>query len=411
MNTHQNYTLYAISVLLILSILLISCSDDTVTSNLNQGSELSVETMDTEEFQLQISGELYQALTAPDATEGAGFGTSIAVDKHTAVIGAPFHINENNVQTGAAYVFSKQRNQWQYETKLSPDIEEFTTFGMEVAIDKNVIAVTSGNSVYVFERSGNSWNLVSKLEPEDDDPRDQYGAGLAVNGNFIAVGDPDFRDYGSVHIYERKAYGWQLAERIFASNGSVADGFGTDVSLSVNTLLTSSSLINAGYIFNRRGNNWNESDILVPNDPAPLRFGASVSLSGNAAVIGRPLDNDVAVSAGAAYIFERSRNSWIQVKKLTDSAGNEEDRLGHAVAIDKRLIAVGAPGIGDVPGKAYFAKKQGNNWSDLLSLESNVIQPGDQFGFSVAVSMKTVLVGAPGDDQVATNAGKVYVYE
>jgi hypothetical protein len=265
--------IYTISVLLILSILMISCSDETVTSNLYQDSGLSVDAMDAEEFQLQISGELYQVLTAPDATEGAGFGRSTAVDKHTAVIGAPFHTNENNVQTGAAYVFSKQKSQWQYEATLSPDVEEFGTFGMEVAIDKSVIAVTSGNSVYVFERKGNSWILVSKPEPEEeDDPRDQYGASLDVNGKYIAVGDPDFRDFGSVHIYERKANGWQFSERIFASNGSVADAFGTDVSLSGNSLLTSSSLINAGYIFDRRGENWNESYILVPDDPAPLRF-------------------------------------------------------------------------------------------------------------------------------------------
>jgi hypothetical protein len=404
--------IYTISVLLILSILMISCSDETVTSNLYQDSGLSVDAMDAEEFQLQISGELYQVLTAPDAAEGAGFGRSTAVDKHTAVIGAPFHINENNVQTGAAYVFSKQKSQWQHEATLSPDVEEFGTFGMEVAIDKSVIAVTSGNSVYVFERKGNSWILVSKLEPEEeDDPRDQYGASLDVNGKYIAVGDPDFRDFGSVHIYERKANGWQFSERIFASNGSVADAFGTDVSLSGNSLLTSSSLINAGYIFDRRGENWNESYILVPDDPAPLRFGASVSVSGNTAVIGRPLDNDIAVSAGAAYIFEKSQNSWNQVKKLTDPAGNEEDRLGQTVAIDTRLIAVGSPGAGAETGKAFFVKKQGNNWSDLMSLESNVVQPGDQFGFSVAVSMKTVLVGAPGDGQEASNAGKVYVYE
>lgn len=411
MKSHQIHTIYVISVLLCLSFLIVSCSDDTVTSNLHQDSEQSVESIDTEEFQLQISGEPVQVLTAPDAAEGAEFGSSIAVDKNTAVIGAPFYTNENNVRTGAAYVFSKQKNQWQYEATLLPDTEGFGTFGMEVAIDKRVIAIASGNTVYVFEQKGNSWNQVTKLEPEEYDPRDQFGASLDVNNKYIAVGDPDFRDFGSVHIYERKAKSWQFSERIFASNSSIADAFGTDVSLSGNTLLSSSSLINAGYIFNRKGNDWNESEILVPDDPAPLGFGTSVSVSGSTAVIGRPFDNDITISAGAAYIFEKSQNSWNQVQKLTDPAGNEDDQLGQTVDIDEKLIAVGAPGISDEQGKAFIAKKQGNNWSDLMPLESNGVQPGDQFGFSVAVSNKTVLAGAPGDDQEANNAGKVYVYE
>lgn len=316
------------------------------------------------------------------------------------MIGAPFHTNENDVQTGAVYIYTKNKSQWQYETTLFPDVEQTGIFGRRVAVSNGVIAIAAGNTVHVFEQKGSSWGLVSKLEPEDDDPRDQFGASLAVEGKYIAVGDPDFRDFGSVAIYKSQGKDWQFEERLFAFNSSVADGFGRDVSLSGNTLLGSSSLLNAGYVFERKGKSWDDSEILEPNDPLPAGFGFSVSLSGKTAVIGRPL-----TGSGAAYIFEKSQNSWTQAKKLMDPAGNDEDRLGQSVAIDNKLIAVGAPGLLTAPGKAYYAEKQGKNWSDLMPLEANGVQAGDQFGISMAYS------GARGDDGAANNAGKVYVSE
>lgn len=400
------YKWYNLSLVILLFVLFTSCSDDPVRSNMDSEPTGSVGEIAGERFHLQNSGELIQELTAPDATEGARFGASIAVDNKIAVIGAPSQQNDTGVRTGAAYIFSKDNNRWVYMATLWPDGEDFGTFGGQVAVSGNVIAVMDINTLYVFERKGTGWNLVSKLEPEGDDPRDQFGASLTIDKKYIAVGDPDFRDYGSVHLYERTATGWQFAKQIYASDRTVADGFGRDVSLSGNTLLSSSSLVNAGYVFDRRGNNWNESAILEPDDPLFAGFGTSVSLSGKTAVIGRPI-----ADGGAAYIFEKSRNSWIQIKKLTDPAGHDEDRLGQSVAIDNRLIAVGAPDLSTAPGKVYYAVKQGKQWSDLVLLEPDGLQAGDQLGSSVAVSMSTVMAGAPGDDDEASDAGKVYVFE
>ncbi|MEX2347061.1 MAG: FG-GAP repeat protein [Balneolaceae bacterium] len=367
--------------------------------------------IEADDGHINFSGDLNQILVAPDTGESDRFSSSIAVEKNVAVVGAPGVKNHDDFPAGAAYIFRKHGDLWQYEDTLVPDDDEnFGSFGIEVAISKNVIAVSdfSANLVYVFEEKNNSWSLAATIEPKDEDPRDNFGSSLAIDGKFLAVGDPDFREAGTVYLYEP----WELSDVVSASNRSIADSFGSSVSLSGPTLLTSSVRLNSAYIFERKGKIWQETEILLPDDHAPTTFGASVSLSGKTAVIGNPQDNEIATSAGAAYIFEKNQNSWTQIRKLTDPEGEEADHFGQSVAIDKGLIVIGAPGLDseEANSSAYFVEKQGNEWCDLLALESDDVLPGDRFGYSVDVSEKTILAGAPGDDQHGDDSGKVYVY-
>ncbi|MEX1267815.1 MAG: hypothetical protein WEA56_02345 [Balneolaceae bacterium] len=373
--------------------------------------------IEADDGHINFSGDLNQILVAPDTGESDRFSSSIAVEKNVDVVGAPGVKNHDDFPAGAAYIFRKHGDLWQYEDTLVPDDDEnFGSFGIEVAISKNVIAVSdfSANLVYVFEEKNNSWSLAATIEPEDEDPRDNFGSSLAVDGRFLAIGDPDFRDVGTVHIYERKSKSWELSDVVSASDGSIADSFGSDVSLSGQTLLASSDLPSKAYIFERRGRNWHETAILRPDDLVANGFGTSVSLSGRTAVIGNPLDNEIAPNAGAAYIFEKKQNSWNQIRKITNPDGKEDDRFGESVAIDRRLIAIGVPAPPTLTSNlptSFYVKKLGNNWGDITELTTNEVDHGDLFGQSVAVSGKFILIGTPGDDEEGTDAGKVYVFE
>ena len=118
----------------------------------------------------------------------------------------------------------------------------------------------------------------------------------------------------------------------------------------------------AAYIFKNDSGVWSEEAILkASNADAGDGFGFSVDLDGDRAVVGAiseqsgaagvngdQLDNSE-VQAGAAYVFERSEESWSQVAylKASDSEGQFEldeagDGFGWDVAIEGETILVGA---------------------------------------------------------------------
>jgi hypothetical protein len=82
-------------------------------------------------------------------------------------------------------------------------------------------------------------------------------------------------------------------------------------------------------------------------------FGDSVAVSGDTVVVGAPFessnatgvngaDNDLANHAGAAYVFVRSGSSWIQQAYLKASNAGAEDDFGWSVAVSGDTVVVGA---------------------------------------------------------------------
>jgi len=107
-----------------------------------------------------------------------------------------------------------------------------------------------------------------------------------------------------------------------------------------------------------------------------------------------------------------------QQAKLTASDGAGGDNLGHAVAIDGDIIAVGAPESNiegkDNQGAVYVYKKSGSTWmnmTQIAKLTASNGKSGDNFGSCVAISKNVIAVGAPHHDTEGHNdQGAVYVY-
>jgi len=114
-------------------------------------------------------------LTASDATAGDGFGRSIAVDGDSAVVGAPFDASN----AGSAYVFVRTDGAWSQtgETLASSDAAAGDAFGTAVAIDGDTVVVgarladVGGNAdagaAYVFVRIAGAWTQQAKLVSSD----------------------------------------------------------------------------------------------------------------------------------------------------------------------------------------------------------------------------------------------------
>jgi hypothetical protein len=158
----------------------------------------------------------------------------------------------------------------------------------------------------------------------------------------------------------------------------------------------------AAYVFNRSGNTWNESQKLTADDGALFdNFGAAVGLDRDTIVIGA---NGATVNGnpaqGAAYVFTRSNGSWTQVQKLTADDGAAYDNYGLSVAINGSTILVGSP-VANVnshagQGAVYVYLQSNGTWSFEQKLTSNDGASQDGFGESVAIQQGVALIGAYG---------------
>jgi hypothetical protein len=173
----------------------------------------------------------------------------------------------------------------------------------------------------------------------------------------------------------------------------------------------------------------NASDSLVSTE-----FGIATDISGNFAIAGadceikdeggsNPMDE-----AGAAYIFERDDNgNWNQVKRLVASDRDTSDRFGNSVSISGNFAMVGAPYEDEDAldentvhnaGSVYIFKRNGyGNWNEIKKIVPSDRAAGDLFGYSVDISGNYAIVGAAYEDEdtlggnTLTSAGSAYIFE
>ena len=151
--------------------------------------------------------------------------------------------------------------------------------------------------------------------------------------------------------------------------------------------------------------------LTAPDGVAKDSFGDHVALAQNWAVIGATgVSDGDKLSQGAAYLFERSHEGWQQVARFGASDGARMMGFGASVATDGRSILIGAPGGNNLKGAAYLYQRQGEKWAEsrLTASDSATF---DNFGIAVKVAQNTALVGAQGADYDGhVNGGAVYVF-
>ena len=145
---------------------------------------------------------------------------------------------------------------------------------------------------------------------------------------------------------------------------------------------------------------YTQAKLTATGGAANDKLGRSVAVSGTTIAAGAP---DAAVNGnyrqGAVYVFTRAGGTWHQAAKLTASGGAAGDELGTSVAVSGTTIAAGAPYAavnGDIEqGAVYVFARAGGTWHQAAKLTASGGAPGDDLGWSVAVSGTTITAGAP----------------
>lgn len=189
---------------------------------------------------------------------------------------------------------------------------------------------------------------------------------------------------------------------------------------------------NAGGIFIFQKNAGGSLErIYIPN-PEPdksERFGWSVALSGDTAVVGTPHDVDGGEQAGAVYVYQRSEGIWTLQARLNAPSPDAFDEFGERVAISGDTIVVAATGEDgdenstlDEPnngmsraGAVYVYSRSGLEWQLEAYLKAPERSSTDKYATAVAVHDDVIAVSAPSDlynaDRTTNVSGSVHVYQ
>ncbi len=139
-------------------------------------------------------------------------------------------------------------------------------------------------------------------------------------------------------------------------------------------------------------------------------FSWSVAISGTTAIVGAEGDDDNGFNSGSAYLFDTTTGR--QIFKLLPDDGAAFDYFGFSVAISGATAIVGAY-LGDDNGadscSAYLIDT--TTGEQIAKLLANNGAVGDYFGISVAVTGATAIVGAYWDDDNGTNSGSAYLFD
>ncbi|MFG0319016.1 MAG: FG-GAP repeat protein [Planctomycetota bacterium JB042] len=311
-------------------------------------------------------------------------------------------------------------------TFLTPDTNLARTLG-RVAVDGDTMLVgytdadDLGNDrggVYVVERSSDgTWSQTGKLVPTSFNGL-EFGSNLAISGDFAAVGDGSANSLnGGVWMFRRIAGTWSQTQFLSPPGGfgsprvSFVAFSGADLIVGAPTQSQGIFTVGAVHFYRFDGLAWQHTDgPLLPADGGSGGFwGRGVAIDGDVAATSSPLH-------GLVYLLARAGvgQSWHQVQKLAPPGGASNE-FGKEIALEGDLLVVGSPGDDEKAknaGAVFVYRRQGpGQWDLQTKLMAADGAANDSFGASVALRNGRLVVGAQLDDAAVSDAGSAYVFE
>ena len=334
-----------------------------------------------------------------------------AIEEDSAGTGANSSQSDNSaLNSGAVYVFVRENQTWQYQAYIkASNTEADDVFGSAIALDGDTLVVgapqedspsrginndqgndttgTGSGAVYVYVRANGVWSQEAYIKASNTTAYDAFGASVAINEDTIAIGAPGedsaarqidgdenseaSSGSGAVYVFTRTNETWTQQAYIKATNTDDFDSFGGAVALSGNTLAVgarnessnqpgvngngqndnSASSSGAVYVFTRTGGEWTQEAFIKSSNPENLdQFGHSLALSENTLAVSAPgedsgfpeeqADNS-ASGSGAVYILTRTTGVWTQDAYIKASNPDEADAFGGQLDLSGDLLVRG----------------------------------------------------------------------
>ena len=309
-----------------------------------------------------------QELVSPAPAADDQFGVAVAISGDTALVGDAEFTQPGHPYPGAVHVFTRSAGVWTLaQTLMSGDPTSDDSYGTAVAIEGDsalVGAMSHGPAgmapgcVYAYTCTAGMWGSEQKLEGSDVLNGDGFGISVALDGDTAVVGawrhnhNGAGLQSGSAFVFTLSGGVWAPQQELTGTYVSTSDTFGRSVAISGDTVLVGARnhnyaglLTGAAYVFVRDGGEWTQQAQLVPADGSSYDyFGTSVAVAADRALVGATAHGHTATThCGVAYCFTRDEGVWSEREEFTGADSLQGDRFGTAVALSQDTALVGAP--------------------------------------------------------------------
>lgn len=250
------------------------------------------------------------------------FGQSVAQDGDYILVGAYGQKYGTANDAGVAYLFNLDGELKQTFHSPEPLANDLFGFSVALDVDHNRVLIgahgkdigrTDSGSAYLFDLDGNEIKTFRNPNPIANNER--FGVSVAVNGNNVLIGAENKQGTGVAYLFDVNddAPIHTLYIPIFVSTGAL---FGHSVSIDGDVALVGAPVQSIGGV-NKTGAVF-QFDVetgeltTIYLDPSPSTdefFGGSVKVLGDAVLIGaQGKRNENGVLAGAAFLYNASGN-------------------------------------------------------------------------------------------------------
>jgi hypothetical protein len=305
------------------------------------------------------------------------FGFRVVLRDDVAVVTADSSSPGGTAAQGSAYVFAPDEDTgtWtQTQILLADNGGVFDNFGSALALDGDTLVIgahgatvganAAQGGAYVFSNLGGTWTETIELVADDGAAFDNFGNSAVLVGDTLFVGANNAQigdnfGQGAVYAYAFDGSQWTETQKLVADDGASGANFGISLAFDGTMLLVGapgSGGTGAVYAFTNDGAKWVQQQRIVGDDlVSGDNFGSAIAIDAGRALIGADVQTvDGATSRGSAYLFDFDDGAWTQDHKFVSSDGATDDFFGLAVALqgDTALISTLHPNANQ--GAAYF---------------------------------------------------------
>lgn len=232
-----------------------------------------------------------------------------------------------------------------------------------------------------------------ELEPGDA----RFGDDVVIKGNLAIIGIPAARaGVGRAAIHVRDATGkWIRRATLEASDSVPVTEFGKAVAISGRRAVVGSR--NAVYVFENDSSGWHQRQKLFFGQPI---FVSDIDFEGNFLAIGAGGSFGGSSTNGVHVFLLGADGVFRAITRTSPIDVQPGDQFGWALALSGTTLAVTAPRQNTGQGAAYLFACTNTGCVRKQKLIANDGDAGDQFGSSVDVLNNTLVIGAQGADPV-----------
>lgn len=359
-----------------------------------------------------------KTLANPEPGQGAGFGHAVAAGAGLVAVGAPWADTEAHKDAGRVYVFDQATGNLRFILD-SPEPQAGARFGWAVAFYRGNIIVgapytdsqeagADAGAAYLFS-GRNGWLLTSYTSPAAA-ANELFGWSVAPAGDSMLIGAPGnatgFAESGAVYVTDPRRKELRTLKN---PTPAPADRFGWAVAAWGDQVVAvapgdDSGAADSGsaWVFN-----WRNDALQARGDLA-----YSVAPAGNGLFVVGVLNGTGGKTPRTGFAWLLNPENGLPVRTFVNPVPADLDQFGYAVASSGTLTAVGVP-----QADQYFPD---SGWVYVYNEATGTVNRrfdnptpggGDRFGHALAaLDNGNFVVGAPGDDTGAIDAGAVYYF-